>query len=52
MLLHELVRLEKTVDDKRRRRRHRLNARQLRAQLREERRAEQALMEIRVSRLC
>ncbi|GAB3207838.1 hypothetical protein ACQEU5_12715 [Marinactinospora thermotolerans] len=52
MLFHELVNLQKTVDDKRERRRQRLTARGLRVQLREQRRAERALMEMRFSRLC
>ncbi|TDQ54716.1 hypothetical protein [Actinorugispora endophytica] len=52
MLIHELVRLQKSVDIKNERQRHRLSARQLRAQLREQRRAEQLLAEMRVSRLC
>lgn len=50
--LYELVRLEKTVDNKRDHQRQRLSARQLRAELREQRRAEYALMDIRASRLC
>lgn len=52
MTLHELVQLQKNVDDKRERQLNRLSARQLRAQLREQRRAENALLEIRCSRLC
>ncbi|MFC7327693.1 hypothetical protein [Marinactinospora rubrisoli] len=51
MLLHELVQLQKTVDLKREQR-QRLNARLLRAQLRERRRAERALTEARYARLC
>ncbi|PSK97388.1 hypothetical protein CLV63_108106 [Murinocardiopsis flavida] len=50
--LFELVRLEQTVDNKREHQRQRLSARQLRSELREQRRAERALMEIRMSRLC
>ncbi|MDA8369616.1 MAG: hypothetical protein M0026_07065 [Nocardiopsaceae bacterium] len=52
MLLYELVRLQGTVDQKLQRQRHRLSARQLRAELRERRRAEQALKELRWARLC
>ncbi|MBB6173249.1 hypothetical protein HNR23_003309 [Nocardiopsis mwathae] len=52
-MLYELVRLQKTVDEKKdERQRTRLHARQLRAQLRERARAERALAEIGWSRLC
>ncbi|MFC4560439.1 hypothetical protein ACFO4E_01080 [Nocardiopsis mangrovi] len=52
MLLFELIQLQDSVDRKVERQRHRLSARQLRAELRERRRAEQELMTLRVSRLC
>ncbi|GLU46753.1 hypothetical protein [Nocardiopsis ansamitocini] len=52
MLIQELINLQKTVDVKRERQQHRLSARQLRAQLREQRRVENALMEMRISRMC
>ncbi|CAM3585078.1 hypothetical protein NOGI109294_04000 [Nocardiopsis gilva] len=52
-MLYELVQLQKTVDERTHdRQRNRLQARQLRAQLRERARAERALIEIRWSRLC
>ncbi|MBV2362719.1 hypothetical protein ACFPZ0_23235 [Streptomonospora nanhaiensis] len=52
MLLYELVRLQRTVDHDRDRQRHRLTARQIRAERRERERAERALMELARSRLC
>ncbi|MFC3997220.1 hypothetical protein ACFOVU_14900 [Nocardiopsis sediminis] len=52
MLLFELVQLQDTADQKIERQRARLSARQLRAELRERRRAEQALITLSVSRLC
>ncbi|WP_158562870.1 hypothetical protein [Marinitenerispora sediminis] len=52
MLLYELVQLQKTADEKRDSQRQRLDARSLRAQLRERRRAEQAVIEMRFARLC
>jgi hypothetical protein len=52
MLLHELVRLQETVERKRDRQRLRMSARRLRAELRERNRVEHALMEMRWARLC
>jgi hypothetical protein len=52
-MMQELMRMVERADEEpRERQTRRLDARQLRAQQREERRAEQAIMEIAWSRLC